>query len=367
MAKLTDKTELSTTPASGDLLHIVDVSDGTSSAEGTSKKITVSNLMNFVSSVAGIFNTSTNDSDDINEGATNLFLTSAERSAITANTAKVSNATHTGDVTGDTALTIANDAVTSTKIADDAVTMPKLSATGTASSATYLRGDGTWSTPAGGGGGDMLAANNLSDVANASTSRTNLGVAIGSDVQAHSAVLDATTASFTTADETKLAGIATAATADSAANASELNTGTDSAKFATADAIAGSNFGTKNVAIQVFAGDTDTATGDGAAYFMIPAELAGMNLVDIKGGVATAGTTGTTDVQLYNVTDSVDMLSTKLTIDSGETTSETAATAAVINASNDDVAEGDILRIDVDAVSTTAAQGLFITMAFRLP
>ena len=92
-----------------------------------------------------------------------------------------------------------------------------------------------------------------------------------------------------------------------------------------------------------------------------------MNLVDVKGGVITAGTTGTTDFQIRNVTDSVDMLSTKLTIDSGETTSETAATAAVINTSNDDVAEGDVLAIDVDAVSTTAPQGAFITLTFRKP
>ena len=70
-----------------------------------------------------------------------------------------------------------------------------------------------WQTITTGSGG-LQAANNLSDVASASTSRTNLGLAIGSDVQAHSAVLDATTASYTTAEETKLAGIETAATAD---------------------------------------------------------------------------------------------------------------------------------------------------------
>ena len=70
-----------------------------------------------------------------------------------------------------------------------------------------------WQTITTGSGG-LQAANNLSDVANVSTSRTNLGVAIGTDVQAHSAVLDATTASYTTAEETKLAGIETAATAD---------------------------------------------------------------------------------------------------------------------------------------------------------
>ena len=62
--------------------------------------------------------------------------------------------------------------------------------------------------------GDLLAANNLSDLTNTTTARANLGVAIGSDVQAHSSVLDGTTASFTTAEESKLAGIEASATAD---------------------------------------------------------------------------------------------------------------------------------------------------------
>lgn len=49
--------------------------------------------------------------------------------AVTANTAKVSNATHTGDVTGDTALTIANNVVTNAKLADVATATIKGRAT----------------------------------------------------------------------------------------------------------------------------------------------------------------------------------------------------------------------------------------------
>jgi len=67
-------------------------------------------------------------------------LANAINTDIAANTAKVTNATHTGDVTGATALTIATDAVD----------IAMLSATGTASATTFLRGDNAWATPSGG-------------------------------------------------------------------------------------------------------------------------------------------------------------------------------------------------------------------------
>ena len=56
-------------------------------------------------------------------------LANSINSEIAANTAKVTNATHTGDVTGATSLTIASGAVTTAKIADDAVTAAKLANT----------------------------------------------------------------------------------------------------------------------------------------------------------------------------------------------------------------------------------------------
>ncbi len=108
----------------------------------------------------------------------------AATAAVTANTAKVSNATHTGDVTGSSALSIANDVVSNAKLANMATATLKgrtTAGTGdpedlTATQATalletftsgakglapasgggtanFLRADGTWAAPVGGGGG----------------------------------------------------------------------------------------------------------------------------------------------------------------------------------------------------------------------
>lgn len=57
VSKLTDRTELATTPASDDVLHIVDVDDTTGSAAGTSKKIRVSNLVSSSSGVTAVTGT----------------------------------------------------------------------------------------------------------------------------------------------------------------------------------------------------------------------------------------------------------------------------------------------------------------------
>jgi len=129
----------------------------------------------------------------------------------------------------------------------------------------------------------------------------------------------------------------------------------------------GTDHDEREVQCIVFDFATDVATGDGKFYLHVSDRLAGMDLVDVHAEVITAGTTGTTDIQINNVTQAADMLTTKVTIDSGETGSDTGATAAVIDTANDDVAENDLLRIDVDAVSTTAPKGLIVTLGFRLP
>ena len=151
------------------------------------------------------------------------------------------------------------------------------------------------------------------------------------------------------------------------ATTAETNTGTDTGRTVTPDALAGSYAGTETVQAVVFEFATDTETGNGKYYFHVPASMNGMNLVTVHAEVITAGTTNTTNIQIHNATDGQDMLSTGITIDSTETGSDTAATPAAINASYDDVATNDVIRIDVDQVSSTAAKGLLITMEFRLP
>src|SRR3990167_1909075 len=159
--------------------------------------------------------------------------------------------------------------------------------------------------------------------------------------------LTATSNSFTAASTTQ-SGVAEASIA------SEVNTGTDTARYVSPDSLAGSNLGTKVLETVAFDFTTDMATGDGKGYMTVPSSMAGMDLVAVHARVITAGTTGTCTIQIANVTHAADMLTTKISIDSAETGSDTAATPAVIDTANDDVASNDLIRIDVDTIHTTA-------------
>lgn len=97
-------------------------------------------------------------------------VTTAKIAGNAVTSAKIADGTIVAADIADNAVTaakIAGNAVTSAKIADGAIvaadianttiTMNKLNATGTADATTFLRGDGQWATPAGGGGGQSCA------------------------------------------------------------------------------------------------------------------------------------------------------------------------------------------------------------------
>jgi hypothetical protein len=151
------------------------------------------------------------------------------------------------------------------------------------------------------------------------------------------------------------------------ATGAETTTGTDATRAVSPDGLAGSDYGKRVVQVLVSDPNGDAiTTGDGKAYFAIPPELNGYNLVDADAVVTTASSSGLPTIQVHNVTDAVDMLSTRITIDASEFTSYTAVTAPVINTSNDDVATGDRLRIDID-VAGTGTKGLIVLLSFQKP
>jgi hypothetical protein len=117
-------------------------------------------------------------------------------------------------------------------------------------------------------------------------------------------------------------------------------------------------------------GDTiDVTVRDGALIFEIPKDMAGedvgngeieyWSLVDCEAFITTSG--GAVSVQIRNVTQGHDFLSTKISIDSGELNSKDAATPPVVNAGNARVEWGDHIAIDVD---TASGKGLGVYLWF---
>jgi hypothetical protein len=154
------------------------------------------------------------------------------------------------------------------------------------------------------------------------------------------------------------------------ATAAETTTGTDAGRAVSPDGLAGSDYGKRIMYIhEVVAAATALTTGDSKATFAIPIEITGWNLVRAEARVHTVGTGATLiAIQIRNVTDGHDMLSTKITIDASELTSYTAATPSVVDTNEDDVVTADIIAIDIDAINNTVvALGLDVILTWQLP
>jgi hypothetical protein len=115
--------------------------------------------------------------------------------------------------------------------------------------------------------------------------------------------------------------------------------------------------------IKVFADDLAVAAGDGKFMFDISEDMDGMELVIVESYITTVSSSGAVTVTIRNNTQSVEMLTTGVTIDQGEKNSRYAATPYVISTTNDDVAWADELSINVDAAGT-GAKGLGVHLFF---
>jgi hypothetical protein len=123
---------------------------------------------------------------------------------------------------------------------------------------------------------------------------------------------------------------------------------------------------TKNLILKAFDDAGLVSTGDGKVRVTVPVEMNGMNITTVGLHCYTASTSGSPTVQIYNETDSADILSTRLTLDENEVDSSTAATAAVIDTDHDGVSTGDVLRIDWDT-SGTGTKGGEVRMGLATP
>ena len=124
-----------------------------------------------------------------------------------------------------------------------------------------------------------------------------------------------------------------------------------------------SSFIERAMAIKAIPDTIELYTGDGIARMVVPSTLDGLNLLSINAHVFTAGSSGPNTIMMHNQTLGQDMLTTPVTVEVSEVDSSTSSTPAVTSAYNK-VTEADVLRIDVDAIST-GAKGLEIRMTFR--
>jgi TctA family transporter len=116
------------------------------------------------------------------------------------------------------------------------------------------------------------------------------------------------------------------------------------------------------MSIKIDDDNTILVTGSPRFIFTIPAALNGLNLTAVSMCVTTVSSSGLPTVQLRNITDSTDMLSTTLTIDANELHSKDA-TAAVIDTTKDDVVTGDRIGVNVTTAGT-GAKGLQLDLTF---
>lgn len=115
--------------------------------------------------------------------------------------------------------------------------------------------------------------------------------------------------------------------------------------------------------IKLFSDTQVVSTGDGKFTFSLTEDEDGLSLVKVFAYVTTVSSSGSITVQIHNVTQAADMLSTVITI---PVSTFNDNSTWVLDLANDDVALGNLIRIDVDSAGT-GAKGLGVGIWFGNP
>lgn len=151
------------------------------------------------------------------------------------------------------------------------------------------------------------------------------------------------------------------------ATAAEISAG-DANLAVTPEELRQSDFGLRSPILQSIADGTTHDVADAKQHFPTPEWLAGWNLIDVRVYVVTPGTVGGLfSVQIYNLTQTANMLSTVCSVDPTEYSSDDAVTPVVIDTNEDDITQGDVLRIDFKAIHNTPGSGCYVELVFQLP
>jgi len=240
----------------------------------------------------------------------------------------INGGTHSGTNTGDQTITLTGDVTGTgtgsfaTTIAVDAVDIPMLSATGTASATTYLRGDNTWATVS--GSGDFLA---------------NGTVPMTGDIDCDGNNIDDSGVLFQREQA--------AADADVAAQGQWWTlTATPNRPMFTDDS--GQDFELLTEVVGFACSDETTALTTGEKVKLdIPFDFL---VTRVYATLATAGTTSATTVDVQDET--VSILNAVLSITQATNNAETSTFASA--ATEYQLTKGDALSIDINAVDSGA-------------
>lgn len=119
------------------------------------------------------------------------------------------------------------------------------------------------------------------------------------------------------------------------------------------------------VHLKVYTDAEEADAGDDVRRFVVTDDLGGTFIRSVHATVTTVGS-GATEVQLHNVTNADDLLSTPVTIDTGDSNSYDSATPPEVDDTGTPpvnyATRGDILRVDVDTGSD--AFGLEVLIEF---